>query len=143
MKKQVFLLLFAVFVFISGCDVLQKDDPFKGIEVETFTTVDDLGEKYGLYYGFIIKNNRSEGYHISIQFSPKDPELKEIIGTQTVSHNNGAGEISSFAVESGEEISIGKTIAIPKDKFSKKELEKKMKKISFSINNGKFKKIYE
>lgn len=132
-----------VFLFISGCNVLDKEDDFDGITVNTYTSVDDLGENFGLYYGFVIENERNEEYNFSVQFTPEDEELKKIIGTHTVSQNINNKQTTSFVSVPGSKLSIGATIAIPKNQFSKEELEKKIKKFSFSINNGKHIKIYE
>lgn len=144
MKKISFLTLIIIFSFIiGGCNTTKKIDDLDDINIKTYTKVDDLGDTYGLYYGFNVKNEGQNDYYLSIDFTPKDPELKKLVGTRSVTQNTDNGINTFFLSESGSALSLGETISISKKGHSIKELEKKMKDFSYTLSNGEIKKYYK
>ena len=135
------LLLMSLVLMIAGCSSLHKKSDLDDIEIKPFTTVDDLGDSYGIYYGFAVENKRPNGTYLSVNVTPKDTELKKVIGNK-VSTTDVVGASTEY-IDSGTDTTLGITVAVPKDKFTKKELEKKVKDFSFSISNGEIEKNYE
>ncbi|WP_456364468.1 hypothetical protein [Priestia aryabhattai] len=142
MKKiKILFVLMSLIVVVAGCSSLHQKNDLDDIEVKPFTTVDDLGDSYGIYYGFAVENKRPNGTYLSVDVTPKDTELKKVIGNK-VSTTDVAGASAEY-IDSGNDTTLGITVAVPKEKFTKKELEKKVKDFSFSISNGEIEKKYE
>ncbi|MGF7534898.1 hypothetical protein AAGG74_14605 [Bacillus mexicanus] len=144
MKKISFLLLIIIiFSSMSGCNSTSKKNDLAGIHIKTYTKVDDLGDTYGLYYGFTINNERKDDSYLSIEFTPNNSELKKLVGTRSVTQNTGNGVNTFFLSESGSTLSLGETISIPKKGHSIKELDKKIKDFSYTLSNGEIIKYYK